>query len=121
MSLLHIHVHAASPCPCCMCPFCMSNCPCPCLMFKTTLNVHANAVCLHPCCMSIPTQDMDTDTDMNRDRGTDDWKRIFWSELKQIEATFSFLGSLCFEANILKQIFWSEYFEANWSELKRIF
>ncbi len=48
-------------------------------MSKTTLNVHANAVCLHPCCMSMPTQDMDTETDkdMNGDRGTDDWKRIF--------------------------------------------
>jgi hypothetical protein len=101
MSMLHLHVHAASPCPCCMCTFCMSNCPSPCLMSKTTLNVHANAVCLHPCCMSMPTQDIDTDMDTDmKGQGhgrmeANILKWIFeanWSELKQIEANILFLG-----------------------------
>jgi hypothetical protein len=133
ISMLHVHIHTSCPCPCCISipvlyVYVNSAYSTPCCKFMSILYVlcpchatahvhaacpivhvhascprprmHANAVCLHTCCVSMPTQD----TDMNRDSGTDEWKRIFWRELKQIEANISFLGSLCYEANILKRI-----------------
>jgi hypothetical protein len=130
LSILLVHVHTAFPCPCYM-----SNCPCPCFMSKSMLHVHVNAVCLHPCCITMPTRDMDmdtvtvmvidTDTDasMSTNRGMDEWKQIFWSEWKWIEVIFRFLDSLCFEANILQQINanWSKYFYMNIHESRRTF
>jgi hypothetical protein len=106
-----------------------------CWMSVSMLHVHINVVCLHPCCMFMHTQDMDTGTDTvtntvlvmvtdtNRNRDTEEGKRIFRSKLMQIKAYIRFLDLLCFEANILKRITanWIEYFYTNIHESKRIF
>ncbi len=103
MSMLYIYSF-----PCCIphvqaaCPIVRirAACPCPCRMSMSTQNVEKGTNTNMVTIMVMDTDmgaDTDIDMDMNRDMDTDrdEWKRIFWSDSKQIDANIS-LHYSCF-------------------------
>jgi hypothetical protein len=89
--MLHFHVHAAV-----LCPSCMSMSMLHVQVYAISmsmLQVHIHASCPCPCCMSMSMLHFHV-------HGSE-YFEANRSELKRVNR---FLGSLCFEANILKEL-----------------